>query len=180
MQEFRFFTNEFETRTQGVDLVLTAPVAKGDVSLAYNYTDTEVTKRNTDILDDTRVRLLEDGLPKHRGNITLTQNVFDNLGILGRVNYYGPWYEYAVGAQTYSGTFLMDIEINYAFAENLGITVGVNNVFNVEPNNITWSDPNIENFTGAIVGRPFGEYSPYGFWRRVLVYQSRLQFLGII
>ncbi len=163
LQEFRFFTNEFETSTQGVDLVLTAPVAKGAVSLAYNYTDTEVTKRNTDILDDTRVRLLEDGLPKHRGNVMLTQNVLDNLGILGRVNYYGPWYEYAVGAQTYSGTFLVDLEINYAFAENLGITVGVNNVFNVEPNNVTWSDPNIENFTGAIVGRPFGEYSPYGF-----------------
>ena len=163
LQEFRFFTNEFETSTQGLDLVLTAPIAKGAVSLAYNYTATEVTKRNADILDDTRVRLLEDGLPKHRGNVTLTQNVVGNLGVLGRVNYYGPWYEYAVGSQIYDDVFLVDLEFNYAFAENLGITVGVNNVFNVEPNNITWSDPNIENFTGSIVGRPFGEYSPYGF-----------------
>ena len=163
LQEFRFFTNEFETSTQGIDLVLTAPIAKGAVSLAYNYTTTEVTKRNADILDDTRVRLLEEGLPKHRGNVTLTQNIAGNLGVLGRVNYYGPWYEYAVGAQIYDDVFLVDLEINYPFAENLGITVGVNNVFNVEPNNVTWSDPNIENFTGAIVGRPFGEYSPYGF-----------------
>ena len=163
LQEFRFFTNEFETSTQGIDLVLTAPVAKGAVSFAYNYTSTEVTKRNTDILDDTRVRLLEDGLPKHRGNVTLTQNVVESLGVLGRVNYYGPWYEYAVGAQTYSSTFLVDLELSYAFADNLGITVGVNNIFNVEPDNVTWSDPNVENFTGAIVGRPFGEYSPYGF-----------------
>lgn len=163
LQEFRFFTNEFETSTQGIDLVLTAPIAKGAVSLAYNYTETEVTKRNADILDDTRVRLLEEGLPKHRGNVTLTQNIVGNLGVLGRVNYYGPWYEYAVGAQIYDDVFLVDLEINYPFAENLGITVGVNNVFNVEPNNVTWSDPNIENFTGSIVGRPFGEYSPYGF-----------------
>ncbi|MDE0481217.1 MAG: TonB-dependent receptor [Candidatus Poribacteria bacterium] len=163
LQEFRFFTNEFETSTQGIDLVLTAPIAKGAVSLAYNYTTTEVTKRNADILDDTRVRLLEEGLPKHRGNVTLTQNIVGNLGVLGRVNYYGPWYEYAVGAQIYDDVFLVDLEINYPFAENLGITVGVNNVFNVEPNNVTWSDPNIENFTGSIVGRPFGEYSPYGF-----------------
>ncbi len=163
LQEFRFFTNEFETSTQGIDLVLTAPVAKGAVSFAYNYTTTEVTKRNADILDDTRVRLLEEGLPKHRGNVTLTQNIVGNLGVLGRVNYYGPWYEYAVGAQIYDDVFLVDLEINYPFAENLGITVGVNNVFNVEPNNVTWSDPNIENFTGSIVGRPFGEYSPYGF-----------------
>ena len=163
LQEFRFFTNEFETSTQGIDLVLTAPVAKGAVSFAYNYTETEVTKRNADILDDTRVRLLEEGLPKHRGNVTLTQNIVGNLGVLGRVNYYGPWYEYAVGAQIYDDVFLVDLEINYPFAENLGITVGVNNVFNVEPNNVTWSDPNIDNFTGSIVGRPFGEYSPYGF-----------------
>ncbi|RKU10029.1 TonB-dependent receptor [Candidatus Poribacteria bacterium] len=163
LQEFRFFTNEFETSTQGIDLVLTAPIAKGAVSLAYNYTDTEVTKRNPDILDDTRVQLLEEGLPKHRGNVTLTQNVVGNLGVLGRVNYYGPWFEYAVGSQIYDDVFLVDLEFNYAFAENLGITVGVNNVFNVEPDTVTWSDPNIENFTGAIVGRAFGEYSPYGF-----------------
>ncbi len=163
LQEFRFFTNEFETSTQGIDMVLTAPIAKGVVSLAYNYTETEVTKRNADILDDSRVRLLEEGLPKHRGNVTLTQNVVGNLGVLGRVNYYGPWFEYAVGSQIYDDVFLVDLEFNYAFSDNLGITVGVNNVFNVEPNNITWSDPNIENFTGSIVGRPFGEYSPYGF-----------------
>ena len=163
LQEFRFFTNEFETSTQGIDIVLTAPVAKGAVSLAYNYTATEVTKRNADILDDTRVRLLEDGLPKHRGNVTLTQNVLENLGVLGRLNYYGPWYEYAVGSQIYDDVFLVDLEINYAFADNLGFTVGVNNVFNIEPNTVTWSDPNVENFTGSIVGRPFGEYSPYGF-----------------
>ncbi|MYF97726.1 TonB-dependent receptor [Candidatus Poribacteria bacterium] len=163
LQEFRFFTNEFETSTQGIDLVITAPIAKGAVSLAYNYTDTEVTKRNADILDDLRVRLLEEGLPKHRGNVTLTQNVTENLGVLGRVNYYGPWYEEAVGAQVYDDVFLIDLEFNYAFADNLGVTVGVNNVFSVEPDTVTWSDPNIENFTGSIVGRPFGEYSPYGF-----------------
>ena len=163
LQEFRFFTNEFETSTQGIDLVLTAPLAEGTVSLAYNYTSTEVTKRNTDILDDARVRLLEEGLPKHRGNLTLTQPIRNNASVLGRINYYGPWYENAVGAQIYDSTFLVDLGINYAFAENLGITIGVNNIFDVEPDTVTWADPNIENFTGSIVGRPFGEYSPYGF-----------------
>ena len=163
LQEFRFFTNEFETSTQGIDIVITAPVAKGAVSLAYNYTATEVTKRNADILDDMRVRLLEEGLPKHRGNVTLTQNITENFGVLGRVNYYGPWYEEAVGAQIYDDVFLIDLEFNYAFADNIGVTVGVNNIFSVEPDTVTWSDPHIENFTGSIVGRPFGEYSPYGF-----------------
>ena len=168
LQEFRFFTNEFETSTQGFDVILTAPIRDGTLSLAYNYTGTTVTKRNTDILDDTRVRLLEEGVPRHRGNVTLTQGIGDSLGVLGRVHYYGPWYENAVGAQTYDGAFLVDLEISYALVENLGITVGVNNVLNVEPDNITSAEGpdvpyDIKEFPARIVGRPFGEYSPYGF-----------------
>ena len=168
LQEFRFFTNEFETSTQGFDMILTAPILDGALSLAYNYTGTTVTKRNPDILDDTRVRLLEEGVPRHRGNVTLTQGIGDSLGVLGRINYYGPWYENAVGAQTYGGAFLVDLEVSYALLENLGITVGVNNVLNVEPDNITSAEGpdvpyDIKEFPARIVGRPFGEYSPYGF-----------------
>ena len=163
LQEFRFFTNEFETSTQGIDVILTAPILKGMLSLAYNYTATEVTKHNPDILNEVRINLIQEGVPRHRGNVTLTQAISNSLGVLGRVNYYGPWYENAVGAQTYGGAFLVDLEVSYALIENLGITMGVNNVLNVEPDNVTSSDPDIENFTGAIVGRPFGEYSPYGF-----------------
>ena len=168
LQEFRFFTNEFETSTQGFDVILTAPILDGALSLAYNYTGTTVTKRNPDILDDTRVRLLEEGIPRHRGNVTLTQAIGNSLGVLGRVNYYGPWYENAVGAQTYSEAFLVDLEVSYAIVENLGITIGVNNVLNVEPDNITEAEGpdvpfDIKEFPARIVGRPFGEYSPYGF-----------------
>ena len=168
LQEFRFFTNEFETSTQGFDVILTAPILEGTLSLAYNYTGTTVTKRNPDILDDTRVRLLEEGVPRHRGNATLTQGIGDSLGVLGRVHYYGPWYENAVGAQTYDGAFLVDLEVSYALVENLRITVGVNNVLDVEPNNITLAEGpdvpyDIKEFPARIVGRPFGEYSPYGF-----------------
>ena len=168
LQEFRFFTNEFETSTQGIDVILTAPMLEGALSLAYNYTGTTVTERNSEILDDTRVRLLEEGVPRHRGNVTLTQAIGDSLGVLGRVNYYGPWYENAVGAQTYSGAFLVDLEVSYVVIENLGITIGVNNVLNVEPDNITSAEGpdvpfDIKEFPARIVGRPFGEYSPYGF-----------------
>lgn len=163
LQEFRFFTNEFETNTQGIDVILTAPILNGAVSVAYNFTETKITKYNPDILNEVRIRLLQEGLPRHRGNVTLTQSIVTNLGVLGRVNYYGPWYENAVGAQTYAAAYLVDLEISYTVANNLGITLGVNNVLNVEPDNVTEADPDIENFTGAIVGRPFGEYSPYGF-----------------
>ena len=168
LQEFRFFTNEFETSTQGIDVILTAPLLDGALSVAYNYTGTEVTKHNPDILNDVRIKLLQEGVPRHRGNVTLTQAIGDSLGVLGRVNYYGPWYENAVGAQIYDGAFLVDLQVSYAVIENLGITIGVNNVLNVEPDNITSAEGpevpfDIKEFPARIVGRPFGEYSPYGF-----------------
>ena len=168
LQEFRFFTNEFETSTQGIDVILTAPILNGALSAAYNYTGTEVTKHNSDILNEVRIKLLQEGVPRHRGNVTLTQGIGDSFGVLGRVNYYGPWYENAVGAQTYGEAFLVDLEISYALIENLGITIGVNNVLNVEPDNITSAEGpevpyDIKEFPARIVGRPFGEYSPYGF-----------------
>ena len=168
LQEFRFFTNEFETNTQGIDVILTAPILDGTLSVAYNYTGTEVTKHNPDILNEVRINLIQEGIPRHRGNVTLTQAIGNSLGVLGRVNYYGPWYENAVGAQTYSEAFLVDLEVSYAIVENLGITIGVNNVLNVEPDNITEAEGpdvpfDIKEFPARIVGRPFGEYSPYGF-----------------
>ena len=168
LQEFRFFTNEFETSTQGIDVILTAPILDGALSVAYNYTGTEVTKHNPDILNEVRIKLLQEGVPRHRGNVTLTQAIGGSLGVLGRVNYYGPWYENAVGAQIYDGAFLVDLEVSYALIENLGITIGVNNVLNVEPDNITSAEGpevpfDVKKFPARIVGRPFGEYSPYGF-----------------
>ena len=43
LQEFRFFTNDFDTTTNGVDVVLTVPVPNGDVTAVYNQTTTAVT-----------------------------------------------------------------------------------------------------------------------------------------
>ena len=46
LQEFRFFTNDFDSATSGIDLVVSAPVGAGRLSLAYNYTSSEVTDYN--------------------------------------------------------------------------------------------------------------------------------------
>ena len=46
LQEFRFFTNDFDTTTQGIDVVLTVPVPNGDVTAVYNNTSTSVTKND--------------------------------------------------------------------------------------------------------------------------------------
>lgn len=56
LQEFRFFTNDFDTTTQGIDIVITAPIPSltGTVSGVYNYTRTTVTN------NDQRVKWIEE------------------------------------------------------------------------------------------------------------------------
>ena len=163
LQEFRFFTNDFATETQGIDLVVTAPVGTGELSFAYNYTDTKVTEYNEKLLNTQRITLLEKGLPRHRWNVTLTQALTDNLGVLGRVHFYDSWNEWPFGpaAQVYGSAFLLDLESSYSLSAGSTITLGVNNLLDVEPE---FRGEEIDGPDWApVVGRPFGEYSPYGF-----------------
>lgn len=163
LQEFRFFTNDFATKTNGIDLILTAPVGAGELSLAYNYTDTEVTQYNDELLNEQRITLLEKGLPRHRGNVTLTQALTDDLGALGRVNYYDSWNEWPFGdaAQVYGSAFLFDLEASYSLSVGSTVTLGVQNLLNVEPEFSGKEEDGPD--WAPVIGRPFGEYSPYGF-----------------
>ncbi|MDE2700471.1 MAG: TonB-dependent receptor, partial [Gemmatimonadota bacterium] len=138
---------------------LTAPVwCHGELSIAYNYTNTEVTKYDSNLLDEQRITLLEKGLPRHRGNLTLSKPITPYWSALGRVNYYGSWDEWSVGHQVFGDAFLVDLESSLSLGNGATITAGIQNILNVEPDNIEEGvNP------GPIVGRPFGEYSPYGF-----------------
>ncbi len=160
LQEFRFFTNDFETDTQGIDVVLTTPVGTGGLSLAYNYTGTEVTRYNPEHLDETRITLLEKGLPRHRWNISLTQALAQNWNVLGRVHYYDYWDEWSIGHQVFGSSFLLDLESTLSLAAQSTVSLGVQNLLSVEPDNYSVADGGDP---GEIVGRPFGEYSPFGF-----------------
>ena len=161
LQQFRFFTNDFETKTQGIDLVFTAPFwCNGELSFAYNYTSTEVTQYDSNLLNTQRITLLENGLPRHRANLTLAQPVNKYFSALGRVSYYGSWHEWPFGdsPQVYARAYLVDLESSLSIGGGSTITVGVQNVLNTEPDNITEGSS-----LASVIGRPFGEYSPYGF-----------------
>ncbi len=154
LQEFVFFINNFETRTQGVDIVVTSPFCcTGELSLAYNYTNTEVTEFDSQTLDNTRIRELQEGLPKHRGNLTLTYPVNDMFEVLGRIRYYASWYD-SEDDYTYGDEFVLDLEARYAFTNNSAITIGARNILDIYPD----VNPNATN-----VGRLYSQFSPFGF-----------------
>ena len=153
LQEFRFFTNDFDTTTQGIDIVLTVPVPNGDVAVLYNRTETTVTDHNPDTLDDLRIKELEENLPKQRGALTLTQSLTSQWSVLGRASYYGDWYD-SEDDETYTGKVLFDLESSYMASSGIIITLGVQNLLNTYPD---------ENPKSGNIGNQYGQFSPFGF-----------------
>ena len=153
LQEFRFFTNDFDTTTQGIDIVLTVPVPNGNVAVLYNRTETTVTDHNPDTLDDLRIKELEENLPKQRGALTLTQSLTSQWSALGRASYYGDWYD-SEDDETYTGKVLFDLESTYMASSGIIITLGVQNLLNTYPD---------ENPKSGNIGNQYGQFSPFGF-----------------
>ena len=93
---FRFYVNDFATRTHGIDLVSTwTPLALGGritFSGVFNYTDTALTEFNAEHIDQDRVAALTVGLPKTRWNAGVTYNA-DQWSLMTRVHFYGSYWD---------------------------------------------------------------------------------------
>lgn len=134
-----YLTNDFDTRTQGVDVVANYSMdlfdGRSSFALAYNWNDTEVT-RFTDITGEFRVSRLENDLPNHRATFTWTQS-WDDLSMFLRTNYYGSYQGvhaddpgFAVNA-TWEVT--LDAEVSYFVNDNFIVSVGAQNLLDNEP-----------------------------------------------
>ncbi len=159
LQGFQFFTNDFDSANRGIDVVVSAPAGTGTLSLAYNYTASEVTDHNPEILDDVQIRALEEGLPRQRGNLTLTQALADNWNALGRASYYGSFFDFRDG-ETYDGKVLLDLESTITFNdERSRITIGGQNILNTYPD----ENPHAAGGPSGGPGNKYSQYSPFGF-----------------
>ena len=158
LQNFRFFSNDFDTETTGLDLVATytPPALGGDTvfSLLFNHTETDVAKFNPATLDATRIRELQEALPETRWNFAVNHNMGDKWRFLARVSYYDEWFD-SEDIQVYSGEYLMDAEVSYALTEGLHLIVGGQNIFD------TFPDENPGARSG--VGNLYSQFTPFGF-----------------
>ena len=144
--EVSFFTNDFTTTTQGVDLVAnySMDMFGGDTvfSLAYNWTRTEVDSvkafdlvnggfrevapgdignigdNETVNISSERIRMLEDNLPAVRYSLTANHTNGD-WRVLGRLNYYGSIFEDHLD----SGLPIDEVGSEITFDFELGYTV---------------------------------------------------------
>ena len=134
IQNFRFFVNDFDTKTTGFDVVATLPVdwAAGstDFSLAFNQTKTEVTDAGATI-DATRIREIQEGLPEFRYNLA-ANHAWRDWRFLLRYSYFDDWYDSEDG-NVYAGKGLLDLEVGYTWNETLTFVVGGQNVTDTVP-----------------------------------------------
>lgn len=158
---FRFFTNDFSSRTRGIDIVATYPLDLfgGDTDIAFtgNWTDTEVDIG--DISSDAqRIRQiqLEDTVPEIRGNLTLT-HYQDWFRGLFRLNYFGDYTEIHLEELDFlfnpGSEVTADIEVGATIWEGFEISAGVSNLFDNFPD---------ENPFQGEVGQRYAENSPFG------------------
>ena len=161
---FRFFINDFSTRTQGIDIVSTwtPPALSGATVLSFtmNHTDTKMTEES-DLLGSGDVLALERGVPRTRWNIAVNQRV-GRVGLLGRLNYYGDWVDLfdarfvrGADAPILTGRPIIDLEVSVPISEGVTLAGGGQNVFD------TFSDRS-DLLAGAL-GVPYSQFTPWGF-----------------
>lgn len=158
LSSFRYFSNSFDTKTQGFDIVASAPLDFGQsgstkLTMAVNYTDTKVTDVGTvNPIGAGRVTALESLLPNWKGNVTATHQQGALRGLF-RVNYYGAWND-APNGYTPGAEFLLDAEVGYEVMEGLELIGGVNNLLDNYPD---------QNPGQGGTGQLYPEASPFGF-----------------
>jgi len=168
LARFRFFINDFSTKSEGIDWVAAYRAAGADgsattFSTAWNVNRTVVTDHNPQTLSAGRIRILEEGLPNLRGNISVNHDFAGGTRVLARISHWGGYYDgeqpYYEGSSSntidYPSRNLVDLEAARTFADNWTLTVGAQNVFNTFP----------QEYPGAAagVGNTYGQFTPFGF-----------------
>ena len=168
LKRFRFFINDFETRTRGLDIVGSYRMegqsgSTTTFSTAWNWTATKVTGFNRETLSDLRIRILQEGLPNIRGNVMVNHAFTNGTSVLVRASYWGgyfdgetPYYESDPdNTIDYPARTLVDVEATHSFTDYLMLTVGAQNVLNTVP----------QEYPGAAggVGNRYGQFTPFGF-----------------
>ncbi|KGJ91636.1 TonB-dependent receptor plug domain-containing protein [Colwellia psychrerythraea] len=139
-----FFANDFDTQTTGVDVVMNygMDLMQGDTkfSLAYNYNSTEVEDAGL-FTSDFKIRRLEEGIPEHRGTLTMAQT-WESVSMFVRANYFGEWFATHADepdvnssygwSETAGASFTLDAEVSYYVNESWILSVGANNILDTK------------------------------------------------
>jgi iron complex outermembrane receptor protein len=141
-----YFTNDFDTRTRGVDVVLNYArdlgPGRATATLAYNYNNTKVQSGTTAAIpNETQRRIFQERLPQNNGTGSIGYDV-GPISLLVRGRYYGPWTDVTGNAtgelfQRFGSIALFDVAVAYRINEHFILRGGAENVANTYPDEAT-------------------------------------------
>jgi iron complex outermembrane receptor protein len=138
----QYFTNGFDTKTKGADLVASYPFQLGDLgrletALAFNYNISHVTKYDPKVITQARIDDIEHYAPNRRVNMNLSY-VLGPIRAAVHENWYGTWRdENDYPGQLFSAKWTTDLDLSYQVFKNITAAVGGRNIFNAFPDAIT-------------------------------------------
>lgn len=133
-----YFTNAFDTRTQGVDIVATLPVfwdngSSTTFTASMNYNKSEFVSDPSAFLNAEDQYDFENFDPTWRGVVSARHSIGD-FTLMARANLYGPYDNFNAGqVQEFDPTALIDLEAQYQINDLLRVTFGGRNVFDQYP-----------------------------------------------
>jgi len=172
IQQVSYFTNDFDTTTEGVDLIAnySTSLFDGDsaFSVAYNYNETTVDKYSS-VTGDFKVSRLENDLPNHRATFTWSQS-WDEVSFFVRGNYYGEYQgvhvDYDATINTGKSALTVDAEVSYFVNDSLTVSMGAQNLLDQEATKINFTEQGAADCGGCVNNQWGGQYyetSPFGF-----------------
>ncbi|ALK97385.1 TonB-dependent receptor [Massilia sp. WF1] len=171
----RYFTNAVDTRTKGVDLVSTyrmnlAQGARADFTLAYNHNDNEVRHvaatpallagAKLVLADRQTVNRLTVGSPKDKLTLAgdYTRGTWSGHANVTRYGKFTVPQNNVALDQTYDPQWVLDVSTSVRVAGNWRVTLGIDNLTNRYPAQVT-SAGNL-NVNGT---QPYSIWAPNGF-----------------
>lgn len=136
-----FFQNVFDTRTEGVDLVLSygTDMGAGRINLtgALNINSTEVIRENVaGVFNNVSRRIFEDSNPSNNATAGV-EYVVGSWTMTARARYYGSWTDTDDSAdviyQDFGAETFFDAALAYSFDSGLNLRVGAENIFDSYP-----------------------------------------------
>ncbi|WP_444887043.1 TonB-dependent receptor plug domain-containing protein [Microbulbifer sp. JMSA008] len=140
-----YFVNAYDSEVSGIDLAITSDFEVAGnllvVDLRHNHNKQEVSKVETNTINASRVFDLENQVPSDRTTLTFDFDTGDLFSGYLRFNRYSDWESTgglfgpgdATDTYSYGSEILVDLEATFTLYENYKLSIGGENIFDVQP-----------------------------------------------
>ncbi len=189
----RFFLNGIDSRTQGVDVVANYSMDLGDMgtldlNAGFNYSDNKVTDvidppavlqqigvEQSNLFDANEFRRFELGSPETKLNLGASW-FWNALSVTARATRYGETVEPSNNPdreEVLDSAWITDLDIRYNVTEDVAVSIGANNLFDVYPEATRNNVADVTRFSRIF---PYSGFSPFGFNGRYLYAKVAVSF----